>query len=556
MARLRCDKPYNVDEARKQKGLPRRKRANPKTTCYELAIRIPSEYQSVMGRKKVTKTVYALNKKDDLRAQVRDFEDEQNATLEALLGKVQIRTEARSSFTGEGSLAAYIDRYVELRSSGSISRQTLTSEKRYAQYVEATIGGVALRLLSSEDVERCILAVPRLSKEWALEKRREYEENRRRLEREGNHRSKKPFGPLRVGGPDLQHKVLKFLREVLNDAVDREVIDRNVAKSRFLSKNFRKGRPLIDPLSEEEAARFLAEVKALPLCSFKVEALLLFSSGMRPEEMLGVRPSGLSLRGTPSARITGAVRRDSNEVEEYTKTSTSRRTVPLDDYTAEAVGEWLDLKRGGWASGRSTGCPSSRSSTRSSRTALSSTSGTSSSRKMDSMVRGHMRSGIPLPPSTSPTERTSRPSRSSLATRPRRTPSTSMSGTYRRQALNSRTATWAGLRQSPREPFSCESCSFPRRCLVRRKRARYTIPCAGPSGEDARGRRQVVRPQLPMLVSAGSNPVARSRDSDAGPHARAGVSFAEPSCFFRTFFRTRRFPVFASSKVPAQAGCF
>lgn len=345
MARLRCDKPYNVDEARKQKGLPRRKRANPKTTCYELAIRVPGEYQAVMGRKKVTKTVYALNKKDDLRTQVRDFEDEQNAKLEALLGKVQIRTEARSSFTGESSLAAYIDRYVELRSSGAISRQTLTSEKRYAQYVEATIGDVALRLLSSEDVERCILAVPRLSKEWALEKRREYEENRRRLEREGNHRVKKPFGPLRVGGPDLQHKVLKFLREVLNDAVDREVIDRNVAKSRFLSKNFKKGRPLIDPLSEEEAARFLAEVKALPLCSFKVEALLLFSSGMRPEEMLGVRPSGLSLRGVPSARITGAVRRDSNEVEEYTKTSTSRRTVPLDDYTAEAVGEWLELKR-------------------------------------------------------------------------------------------------------------------------------------------------------------------------------------------------------------------
>lgn len=95
MVRLRCDKPYNVDEARKRKGLPRRKRANPKTTCYELAIRIPDEYQAVMGRKKVAKTVYALNKKDDLRAQVRDFEDEQNAKLEALLGKVQIRTEVR-----------------------------------------------------------------------------------------------------------------------------------------------------------------------------------------------------------------------------------------------------------------------------------------------------------------------------------------------------------------------------------------------------------------------------------------------------------------------------
>lgn len=345
MTRLRCDKPYNVDEARKQKGLPRRKRANPKTTCYELAIRIPDEYQAVMGRKKVTKTVYALNKKDDLRAQVRDFEDEQNARLEVLINRVQAKDSPSSSLTGESPLISYIERYIELRSSGTISRQTLTSEKRYAQYVGETIGDVALRLLSSEDVERCVLAVPRLSKEWALEKRREYEENRRRLEREGNHRKKKPFGPLRVGGADLQHKVLKFLREVLNDAVDRGVIDRNVAKSRFLSKNFKKGRPLIDPLSEEDAARFLAEVKALPLCSFKVEALLLFSSGMRPEEMLGVRPSGLSLRGTPSARITGAVRRDSNEVEEYTKTSTSRRTVPLDRYTADTIGEWLDLKR-------------------------------------------------------------------------------------------------------------------------------------------------------------------------------------------------------------------
>lgn len=46
------------------------------------------------------------------------------------------------------------------------------------------------------------------------------------------------------------------------------------------------------------------------------------------------------------------------------------------------------------------------------------------------------------------------------------------------------------------------------------------------------GRRQVVRPQLPKLVSAGSNPVARSRDSDAGPHARVGVSFFKAFLFF------------------------
>ena len=261
-----------------------------------------------------------------------------------------------------------------------------------------------------------------------------------------------------MGGPDLQHKVLKFLREVLNDAVDREVIDRNVAKSRFLSKSFRKGRPLIDPLSEEEAARFLAEVKALPLCSFKVEALLLFSSGMRPEEMLGVRPSGLSLRGTPSARITGAVRRDSNEVEEYTKTSTSRRTVPLDDYTAEVVGEWLDLKRR-----RLRGM------------GIRSVDGLPVVAELDAIKpyssfinEWHKfieKTGFDgtrpyalrhtFAPSTSLAERTSRPSRSSAGTRPRRTPSTSMSGTYRRRVRSSRTAAWAGSRWLPREPFSC-----------------------------------------------------------------------------------------------------
>lgn len=344
MERLRCDKPYDVDEARARKGLPRRKRKNPRSTCYELAIRIPEEYQSVLGRKKVTRTVYALNKREDLKGQVRDFEDEQNAKLEALLCQTKVRSPSPAQITGATPLGTYLERYIELRSFGSISKQALANEKHFAMYVESTIGDVALRLLTPEDVERCVLAVPRISRERALERRAAQEENRKRLRREGSHRAKKPYGPLRVAGPDMQHKVLKFLREALNDAVEREIIDRNVAKARFLSKNFRKGRPLIDPLSEEEAARFLSELRTLPLCSFKVEALLLFSSGMRPEEMLGVRPNGLRLRGTPSARITGAVRRESGEVEEYTKSSSSRRTVPLDRYTADAVEEWLELK--------------------------------------------------------------------------------------------------------------------------------------------------------------------------------------------------------------------
>ena len=85
----------------------------------------------------------------------------------------------------------------------------------------------------------------------------------------------------------------------------------------------------------------------LVLCSFKVEALLLFSSSMRLEGMLGVRPSGLCLRGAASARITGAVRRDGGEVEECTKPTSPRGTVPLDRYTADTVEELLELKSEG-----------------------------------------------------------------------------------------------------------------------------------------------------------------------------------------------------------------
>lgn len=105
--RPRCDIPYDVDEARARKGLPRRKRKNPRSTCYELAIRIPEEYQSVLGRKKFARTVYAVNKREDLTGQARDFEDEQNARLEALL--CQTKTRSPSPLMGVYEMeAAYL----------------------------------------------------------------------------------------------------------------------------------------------------------------------------------------------------------------------------------------------------------------------------------------------------------------------------------------------------------------------------------------------------------------------------------------------------------------
>ena len=191
-----------------------------------------------------------------------------------------------------------------------------------------------------------MLAVPRLSEEWALEKRRREEENRERLRREGRLKRRAPFSPVRVAGPAMQSKVLKFVREVLGDAVDREHVGRNVAKKRFLSKSFRKGRPLIDPLMEDEAGMFLEEASSLPLGMTKVAVLVLFSTGMRPEEMLALRVGAFVPAGEgddAQVRIVAAQR--AGRIEGYTKSDSSMRTVPLDRYTASVVEAWIEEKR-------------------------------------------------------------------------------------------------------------------------------------------------------------------------------------------------------------------
>ena len=338
---LRCDKPTDVDEARRAKGLPRRKRDDPRSTAYELRIRIPDEYQEVMGRKKLSRTVFARSKKDELRAKVAEFEEAANAQLaEALERASAAPSEARTSpfpYTDRATVAEYADRYLEVRGSGSISPYTLRKYEHKAKYVKALMGGVALRDVTAAAVEDCLLAVPRQSRIWAEELQDERERNRAERAAKGLKRETKPFAPIRVAGQDLQYEVLKFIRTLLDDAVEREILERNAANAKFLSKNFRKGRPLIDPLSKDEAAHFLKEAKELPLTPFKIACLSLLSSGLRPEEMLALRPEVLDLGSPSSARITGALRANSFRVEEYTKTDSSRRTVPQDDYTAKEM---------------------------------------------------------------------------------------------------------------------------------------------------------------------------------------------------------------------------
>lgn len=350
MKRLRCDKPYDIDEARKKKGLPRRRRKDSRTTAYELTIRVPAEYRVYFdGKKKLTRTAFALNKKDDLKEKVEAFEDEKNAELERMLedrgwvARDEKKKEPGRCMTPIGS---YIERYIEIRSNGSVSEATIKHERGYLKYIDACMGSVPICKVTPEDIEDCLLKVPELSEKWALERRAAWEENRKTVRWAKKHGTLvKPFKPVRVAGPDMQSKILKFLREVMNYALDKNDIAKNVAKAKFLTRLFKKSKPLIDPLMADEAARFLQEVEKLPLGYLKLSLLLLLNTGMRPEEMLAVRAGSIVFDdGEAAISITSVLDRDGKEIKDYPKSDASRRSVPIDEYTADVARQWIELK--------------------------------------------------------------------------------------------------------------------------------------------------------------------------------------------------------------------
>lgn len=349
MKKLRCDRPYDIDEARRKKGLSRRKRKDARTTAYELTIRVPEEYRTYFdGKKKLTRTVFALNKKDDLKDQVAAFEDEKNAELER-------KQEERWGFEFDGKgepgrcmtpLGTYTRRYIDIRSNGAVGQSTIKNEERYLTYVDAAIGTIPICKVTAEDIEGCLLRVPELSEKWALERQAAWEENRKTARWVRKHGTlAKPFKPIKVAGPDMQSKILKFLREVMNYALEKEDITKNVAKAKFLTRVFKKSKPLIDPLMADDAARFLQEVEKLELGYLKVSLLLLLNTGMRPEEMLAIRVGNVMFGEDETLiKITSAIEHDGKEIREYPKSDASRRSVPVDGYTAEILKQWIELK--------------------------------------------------------------------------------------------------------------------------------------------------------------------------------------------------------------------
>lgn len=348
--KLRSDKPYDLDEARKTKGLPRRRRKDSRTTAYELTIRIPEEYRAYFeGKKKLTKVVFALNKKEDLKDQIETFENAKNAELErALELRGWTRSGGGKTIPGEcmTPLGSYIDRYIEIRSNGSVTDAVIKHERLFLKYIDETIGDTPICKVTAEDIERCLLKVPELSKKWALERRAHQEENRKTARWAKKHGTlKKPYKPIKVAGPDMQSKILKFLREVMNYALEKDDILRNVAKAKFLTRVFKKSKPLIDPLMADDAGRFLSEVEKLPLSYFKVSLLLLLNTGMRPEEMLAVHVGDIAFDDSEAViNIVSALDRDGKTIKNYPKSDAGRRSVPIDASAAGEVRAWIDLK--------------------------------------------------------------------------------------------------------------------------------------------------------------------------------------------------------------------
>ena len=350
MKKLRCDKPYDIDEARKRKGLSRRKRKDSRTTAYELTIRIPEEYRTYFdGKKKLTRTVFALNRKDDLKTQIDSFEDEKNAVLERGLeerGWVRQDGPKRKPGCCMTPLGTYIERYIEIRSNGSVSEATIKHEKGFLKYIDATIGSIPICKVTAENIEECLLRVPELSEKWALERQAAWEESRKTVRWAKKHGTlKKPFKPIRIAGPDMQSKILKFLREVMNYALEKDDIAKNTAKAKFLTRVFKKSKPLIDPLMADEAMRFLEAVLKLPLSWVKLSFLALFCTGIRPEEMQALMPGSFLFTGPePATRITSAVKRGGVKIEDYPKTDAGRRTIPSDSILADTAKEWIAVK--------------------------------------------------------------------------------------------------------------------------------------------------------------------------------------------------------------------
>lgn len=124
------------------------------------------------------------------------------------------------------------------------------------------------------------------------------------------------------------------LRQILQDAVDNEVIERNPCNSVKLPKPTYRERV---PLTAEEASRFLTCLLEEPYSAKVTGTMLLLQCGMRRGEMLGLSWDDYS----PEAHTLRIAKQYTNDKKlRPPKSRMSRRTIAVSDALADYLDKW------------------------------------------------------------------------------------------------------------------------------------------------------------------------------------------------------------------------
>lgn len=129
------------------------------------------------------------------------------------------------------------------------------------------------------------------------------------------------------------------LRQILQDAVDNEIIERNPCAPVKLPKPTYRERK---PLSAEEASRFLACLLDEPLSAKATGTMLLLQCGLRRGEMLGLSWQYYD----PEGRVLRIAKQYSNDKTlRPPKSKMSRRTIAVNDTLADYLDRWKAAQR-------------------------------------------------------------------------------------------------------------------------------------------------------------------------------------------------------------------
>lgn len=317
---------------------PRRaKRADKDTTRFEMVAYLTEEQAKVLrcGRKR-TRNVFC--KKRGLRAEEDAFAAALSAEVRealALLGEVEAEEHDQTLI---GRCRAYMDSFADVWDEDKIGR-----EERFCGYVaDSSQAVIPVAMLTVEDVEELVSSVPEISLRRSTELYEARMDNRANGKWAEHAKHRKPLEEPKACGGRTQYDVLRFIRNALDDAVNRGILNHNVAKNRALSKLFpstNRGTN-VDPFTPDEVNAIWNHVMGMPVNGTRATLLLTIACGLRPSEGLGLQWRDVKLDGDKPrihivrSRPSQGSRTDAHE---GGKTPAAQREIPIPPALADEL---------------------------------------------------------------------------------------------------------------------------------------------------------------------------------------------------------------------------